>query len=88
MNKIKSIHGFRVGDVVKNKKSGKLYVVSGTQEWIHSSWKENGKVDSWISLTKEIGTTSLLTYASEYKLITPREKVGKEWWLIFPGGEK
>lgn len=90
MAKLKSVHGFRVGDVLKRKdgKQGQ-YVVSGTKGWIHSSWrKDDGTVDSWISLSKEIGATSLLTHASEYKLVTKRENVGTNWWGIFPDGEK
>ena len=89
MKKINSTHNFRVGDVVKSKTGGKVYVVSGTKGWIHTSWKtENGKIDSWISLAQEIGATSLLTHASEYKLVMRREQVDKRWWLIFPKGEK
>lgn len=81
---------FRVGDVVvrKDGTQGK-YVVCGTRGWLHTQFiAEDGKKDMWISLAKEIGSTSLLTHASEYKLHTPREKVGKEWWAIFPKGEK
>jgi hypothetical protein len=81
---------FRVGDVVK-RKDGKegLYVVSGTKGWIHKPFThEDGRKDKWISLAKEIGATSLLTHASEYKLVKCRENVGKKWWLIFPKGEK
>lgn len=88
--KLSPIHGFRVGDVVK-RKDGKdgLFVVSGTKGWIHSTWRnDDGTIDSWVSLAKEIGSTSLLTPASEYKPVTPREKVGKKWWAIFPKGEK
>lgn len=90
MAKLKPVHGFRVGDIVK-RKDGKdgLYVVSGTQGWVHGSWRnEDGTIDSWISLSKEIGAMSLLTHASEYKLVKPREKVGAKWWTIFPEGEK
>lgn len=90
MGKLKSVHGFRVGDVLKRRdgKEGK-YVVSGTKGWVHSSWRrEDGSVDSWISLSKEIGATSLLTHASEYKLVTRREDVGANWWEIFAKGEK
>ncbi len=81
---------FRVGDIVK-RKDGKerIYVVSGTKGWIHESFTDkDGRKDKWISLAKEIGATSLLTHASEYKLIKHREDVGKEWWKIFPKGEK
>ncbi len=87
---LKPNHGFRVGDVIKRKdrKDG-LFVVSGTKGWIHSTFKhKDGRIDSWISVAKEIGATSLITHASEYKLVTSREKVGKKWWLIFPKGEK
>lgn len=89
MNKLKSIHGFRVGDLVADKKTGGFYVVCGTKGWIHSSWKnKGGRVDSWVSLAKEIGAVSLLSHASEYRLVKRRELVGKRWWSIFPKGEK
>lgn len=90
MPKLKSNHGFRIGDVVvrKDGKDGK-YVVSGTKGWVHDSFRaEDGSVDSWVSLSKEMGATSLLTHASEYKLLKRREKVGAKWWAIFPNGEK
>lgn len=87
MTKIKPVHGFRVGDVVKHK-DGEMYVVSGTKGWVHTSWRTNGKIDSWISLSQEIGATSYLTHASECKLVTPREKVGAKWWAVFSKGEK
>lgn len=90
MAKLQSIHGFLVGDVVKPKDGkGGLYVVCGTKGWVHSTWrKDDGTVDSWISLAKEIGAVPLLTHASEYKLVLEREKVSNEWWKIFPKGEK
>jgi hypothetical protein len=83
-NKIKP-HGFRVGDVVEEIKpftgrKRKLYVVSGTKGWIHSHGA--------ISLCREIGAVSLLTNASEYRLVKRRESVGRNWWLIFKDGEK
>jgi hypothetical protein len=92
-NMKKQTHNFRVGDVVESRKTGGRYVVSGTKGWLHGSFihaegKLKGKRDSWISLVKEIGATSLLTHASEYRLVLPREKVGKRWWAIFPKGEK
>ncbi|HCR36384.1 TPA: hypothetical protein DIU22_05105 [Candidatus Woesebacteria bacterium] len=86
----KPIKHFRVGDVVKRKdnKQG-LYVVAGTKGWVHKPFTlEDGSKSKWISLTKEIGVVSLLTHEDEYKLVTPREKVGKKWWIIFPKGEK
>lgn len=81
---------FRVGDIVQRKDGTEgLYVVSGTKGWLHKSFKhEDGRIDSWISLAKEIGATSLLSHASEYKLVKRREDVGKKWWSIFPKGEK
>lgn len=89
MSKLKPTHTFRVGDVVKHEKERKPYVVSGTKGWIHAAWRnDDGTVDSHISLAREIGATSFLTNASRCKLITPREKVGKKWWEIFPDGEK
>lgn len=88
MAKLKSIHGFRVGDIVKHEGERKLYVVCGTQGWLHSSWREKGKVDSHISLAQEIGDTAFLTNASRCKLVKRREDVGKKWWTIFPDGEK
>ena len=89
----KLTHTFRVGDVVASKKAGGIYVVSGTKGWIHkpfthSEGEMKGKRDVWISLAKEIGAISLLTHASEYKLVVRRERVGKRWWAIFPKGEK
>ena len=88
--KLKKNHGFRVGDVVK-RKDGKegLFVVSNTKGWAHTAFRhEDGRIDAWISLAKEIGAVSLLTHASEYKLVKRREQVGKRWWAIFPKGEK
>jgi len=84
-----SPHNFRVGDVVAHKKQKGRYVVSGTKGWVHKPFKhDDGRKDAWISLAKEIGSTSLLTHASEYRLVMPREKVGKRWWAVFPKGEK
>lgn len=80
MNKPK--HVFRIGDVVMYKK--KPYVVSGTRGWIHKAFKrEDGKMDKWISITQEVGATSLLTWASECKLLKKREDSPKEWWTLF-----
>ena len=86
-------HNFRVGDVVESKKTRERYVVSRTKSWLHKSFTHSeglmkGKRDAWISLAKEIGEVSLLTYASEYKLVMRREEVGKQRWRIFPKGEK
>lgn len=69
---------FKVGDIIRQGK--KIYIVSGTKGWIHK--------DGWISLVREIGETSLLTEAKDYKLVKRREKIGKQWWRIFPNGEK
>ena len=93
MNKLKSTHGFRVGDVVKEKRDGEIYVVSSTKSWIHKPFthkegKMKGKRDAWISVVKEIGVISTLGHASEYKLVMRREQFGKRWWSIFPKGEK
>ncbi|KKK51940.1 hypothetical protein LCGC14_3109930 [marine sediment metagenome] len=90
VKKLNKPHNFRVGDVVKSKdnKYG-LFVVSGTKGWVHATFHhEDGRIDAWISLAKEIGAVSLLTHASEYILVTRRENVGKEWWKIFSKGEK
>ena len=89
MSKIKPVHKFRVGDVVKHEGERKLYVMSGTKGWIHSSWKnDDGSIDTHISLAQEIGHISFLTNASRCKLVKRREDVGKKWWTIFPNGEK
>lgn len=85
-----TIKHFRVGDIVKRKdgKEGR-YVVSGTKGWVHHSFiREDGTVSKWISLSKQMGAYSLLSHEDLYKLVTPREKVGKKWWTIFPKGEK
>jgi len=71
-------HIFKVGDIVKE--GNKVYVVSGTKGWVHKG--------GWISLTREIGTMSLLTRIEDIQLIKSREKITKNWWLIFPKGEK
>jgi len=84
----KTITKFRVGDIVKNKKN-RRYVVSGVRSWVHGKAVTNEGVECrWISLCREMGETTLLTHDIEYTLVTPREKVGKKWWTIFPDGEK
>jgi hypothetical protein len=69
---------FRVGDIVRHQK--KVYVVSGTKGWVHRS--------GWISLAREIGTVSLLVRIEEVYLIKKREEIKKNFWEIFPEGEK
>ena len=69
---------YRVGDIVKE--ANKVYIVSGTKGWVH----RNG----WISLSREIGSMSLLTNVDRISLVKRREKITKDWWKIFPEGEK
>lgn len=87
---MKKPHNFRVGDVVKRKDGKKgLYVVSGTKGWTNNAFThDDGRRDAFISLCKKIGTIPLSSYSSEYKLVKRREDVGKQWWKIFPKGEK
>lgn len=70
---------FRVGDIVINKFKQK-YVVCGTKGWVHNH--------CWISLTRDMGKIPLLDRADEYKLFKKRELITKNFWKIFPEGEK
>ena len=76
MKKTKDI--FKVGDIVKYNK--KIYVVSGTTGWIHKG--------GWISLVRELGVISNLARVEEVLLVTHRENIKKNFWEIFPDGEK
>lgn len=77
MKKNKDI--IRVGDIVRHGR--KKYVVARTRSWLH----RNGER---LDLVRSLGEIPLLVDGTEVKLIKKREDTPKEWWKVFPEGEK